>query len=109
VEIHEEVVLEGRHGMLEHRFTHHPYRDVAHHFDKINEYSSRGAVDYVDGGGRMAVVNMLLHPPFRWLRMYLLQGGVRDGSSGLILCLLSAYAVLLKYAKAWELLRRRRR
>jgi hypothetical protein len=32
-----------------------------------------------------------------------LQLGIRDGRAGVILCLLSAYSVFLKYAKAWEL------
>jgi (heptosyl)LPS beta-1,4-glucosyltransferase len=50
---------------------------------------------------------MLLHPPFRFLRMYVLQAGVRDGYPGLVLCLLSSYSVFLKYAKAWERARRR--
>jgi len=45
---------------------------------------------------------LLFHPPFRFLRMYVAQGGVRDGYPGLVLCLLSAYSVFLKYAKAWE-------
>ncbi len=101
--VHEEVELDGREEILKYRLTHYPYRDVAHHFEKINEYSSRGARDYVDRGGRTALLDALFHPPFRFIRMYLLQRGFRDGSQGLILCLLSAYSVFLKYAKAWEL------
>ncbi len=104
VAVHEEVDLDGTENIMTHRLTHYPYRDVDHHFQKINDYSSRGARDYVDGGGRVALLNALLHPPFRFLRMYVLQQGIRDGSQGLILCLLSAYSVFLKYAKAWELL-----
>jgi hypothetical protein len=48
---------------------------------------------------------MLVHPPARFLRMYVLQRGFVDGYAGLVLCLLSAYGVFLKYAKAWELKR----
>jgi glycosyltransferase involved in cell wall biosynthesis len=101
--VHEEVSMDGRVEILDQRLLHYPYRDIHQHFEKINEYSSRGARDYVERGGRFPLWNMLVHPPFRLLRMYVFQLGVRDGREGVILCLLSAYSVFLKYAKAWEL------
>jgi len=104
--VHEEVVVDGLAGMLRSRLHHRPYRDVAHHLGKIDAYTSLGARQYLERGGRAPVVRMCTHPPFRFLRMYLLQGGFRDGYPGFILCLLSAYSVFLKYAKAWELSRR---
>ena len=100
--VHEEVALDGPAGLLAGRLRHTPYRDVEQHMAKIDAYTTRGARQYVERGGRMAVVNMLVHPPFRFLRMYVLQWGVRDGYAGLVLCLLSSYSVFLKYAKAWE-------
>jgi hypothetical protein len=102
IEVHEEIELEGKSDTLKQRLRHYPYRDVQHHLQKINEYSTRGAHDYLVKGGRMAPVNMILHPPFRFFRMYILQRGFLDRSQGLLLCLLSAYSVFLKYAKAWE-------
>ena len=75
---------------------------MAHHLSKIDAYTTRGARQYVERGGRAALVNMLLHPPFRFARMYLWQRGFADGYPGLVLCLLSSYSVFLKYAKAWE-------
>lgn len=100
--VHEEVALEGEAGWLAGRLMHTPYRDVAHHLDKIDAYTTRGARQYLERGGRAALLNMLVHPPFRFLRMYALQSGFRDGYPGLVLCLLSSYSVFLKYAKAWE-------
>jgi glycosyltransferase involved in cell wall biosynthesis len=104
-EVHEEVKLDSRAPVLTQRLEHFPYAKVEQHFRKIDEYSTRGARDYIEGGGRHPLMNMLLHPPFRFLRMYLLQRGILDGSRGFILCLLSSYSVFLKYAKAWELKR----
>lgn len=100
--VHEEVELKGKAGWLRGRLRHTPYRDVAHHLSKIDTYSTRGARQYVERGGRAALVNMLVHPPFRFARMYFLQHGFADGYAGLVLCLLSSYSVFLKYAKAWE-------
>ena len=107
MEVHEEISLAGKVGMLSHTLEHYPYSEIDQHLKKINNYTSRGARDYVDRGGRFPIVNCLLHPPFRFIRMYLLQAGFRDGLPGFVLCLLSSYGVFLKYAKAWEYRRRR--
>ncbi len=100
--VHEEVELQGDAGRLEGRLRHTPYRDIDHHLAKIDAYTTRGARQYVERGGRAALLNMLVHPPFRFFRMYVLQAGIGDGYPGLVLCLLSSYSVFLKYAKAWE-------
>lgn len=100
--VHEEVELDGPAGVLAARLRHTPYRDVEQHLAKIDAYTTRGARQYAERGGRAPLLKMLVHPPFRFLRMYVLQLGVRDGYAGLVLCLLSSYSVFLKYAKAWE-------
>jgi glycosyltransferase involved in cell wall biosynthesis len=103
VEVHEEIALDGRERILRHPLMHYPYRDVDHHMVKIDEYSTRGAKDYIRRGGRLTIVNMIVRPPLRFLRMYLFQRGFMDGKQGMLLCLLASYSVFLKYAKAWEL------
>jgi glycosyltransferase involved in cell wall biosynthesis len=100
--VHEEVALEGAAGRLRARLRHTPYRDVEHHLRKIDDYTTRGARQFVEKAGRYPLLKTLTHPPFRFLRMYVLQRGFADGYAGLVLCLLSSYSVFLKYAKAWE-------
>jgi glycosyltransferase involved in cell wall biosynthesis len=108
-EVHEEVSLDGRAGLLRGRLRHYPYRSLEQHLQKINAYTTRGAKDFVRGGGRLPFLRLLLNPPLRFLRMYILQLGFLDGAQGLVLCLVSAYGVMLKYAKARELARNARR
>jgi glycosyltransferase involved in cell wall biosynthesis len=103
--VHEEVVLDGRAGRLRARLGHRPYRDIAHHVEKIDDYTARGARQAVERGLPAPWLHLCLHPPFRFLRMYVLQLGVFDGYPGLVLCLLSSAGVFLKYARAWELKR----
>ena len=103
--VHEEVVLDGVAGRLRARLGHRPYRDVAHHVEKIDDYTARGARQAVERGLRAPWLHLFLHPPFRFFRMYVLQLGIRDGYPGLVLCLLSSAGVFLKYARAWELKR----
>jgi hypothetical protein len=45
----------------------------------------------------------LFYPRFAFLRNYILKGGFRDGSTGLVVSLLNSYYVFLKLAKLWEL------
>ena len=103
--VHEEVVVEGSVGRLRARLHHRPYRDVAHHIEKIDAYTGRGARQALERGLRTPWLHMCVHPPFRFFRMYVLQLGFRDGYPGLVLCLLSASSVFLKYARAWEIRR----
>jgi glycosyltransferase involved in cell wall biosynthesis len=103
--VHEEVALDGVAGRLNARLDHRPYRDVAHHIRKIDGYTAKGARQALNRGLRAPWLHMLLHPPFRFVRMYLLQLGIRDGYPGLVLCLLASASVFLKYARAWELKR----
>jgi hypothetical protein len=34
--------------------------------------------------------------------MYFLEGGIRDGRHGIVLCMLAAFSVFTKYARLWE-------
>lgn len=105
--VHEEIRIDGRAPVLRGRLCHTPYRDLAHHLRKIDSYTTSGARQYLDRGGRAPVLRMLADPPLRFLRMYVLQRGFLDGYPGFVLCLMSAYSVFLKYAKAWEFSRAR--
>ena len=46
-----------------------------------------------------------MHPPFAFLRNYILRGGFRDGAAGLLVSVLNSYYVFLKLVKLWELQR----
>ena len=56
-----------------------------------------------DEGRRATFAGLALHPPLAFLRNYVLKGGFRDGTAGLIVSGLNAYYVFLKLAKLWEL------
>jgi glycosyltransferase involved in cell wall biosynthesis len=79
------------------------YRDISVHFEAINRDTTAAARDYIKCGGRLARVRMVLQPALRFWRLYLLQGGIRDGARGLMYCMLSAYESFIEYSKAWEI------
>ena len=105
--VHEEVDLGEPAGVLHHRLLHHPCRDLTSWIEKVNRYATQGAREAWSRGERATLVSLLLRPPSRFAKQYVLQCGFRDGWEGLLLCAISAFGVFLKYAKLRELARSR--
>jgi glycosyltransferase involved in cell wall biosynthesis len=103
--VHESVAVNGPVGRLTGELQHYSYRDLRDHLDRINHYTTLAARQMHESGRRAGVVDLLLHPPAAFLRNYLLRRGIADGMAGLTLSLVNSYAVLLKFAKLWELQR----
>lgn len=103
--VHESVAVDGRRGQLRHELEHYSYRDLADHLDRINHYTTLAARQMQEAGRRAGVLDLLLHPPAAFLRNYVLRRGCLDGSVGLTLSIVNAYAVFLKFAKLLELQR----
>jgi len=60
-------------------------------------------------GRRAHAGHLLVHPPAAFLRSFVLRRGFLDGSAGLLVSILSAGAVFLKFAKLWEIERQEAR
>ena len=104
--VHESVALTGEPGRLSNDLQHFPYRDISHHLQTIDRYTTLAADQMRAEGRAPSVFGVVLHPPFAFLRNYVLRGGFRNGSAGLVVSVLNSYYVFLKLAKAWERSRR---
>ena len=104
--IHERVTGLDRVLDLPGALDHEPYATWEDYERKLWRYARAGARAAYDLGRRSGPWAMLIRPPARFLRMYVAQGGFRDGAPGLALCGLSAIAVFLKYAFLWDATRR---
>ena len=100
--VHEEVELHGRVDRLRARLLHEPYRDLDQYFEKWSRYSRWSAEELRRRGVRASWLRLLLRPWLRFGRMYLLEGGFREGRRGIVLCGLAAFSVFTKYARRWE-------
>ena len=100
--VHAEVQLNGKVGFLRSPLAHDSYRDFSSYLRKLDKYTDWGAQDLIKKGRHASVVDLVVRPPARFVRMYLLQLGVLDGVRGLIVCTLGATSVFLKYAKLWR-------
>lgn len=102
---HGRVVCEGPVARLPGPLYHWSYRDLADQVDRIQDFSTIQARELAARGGRAGLRHLLLHPPLRFLRAYVLRRGFRDGVPGLVIAAATAFHVFLKYAKLWELQR----
>jgi glycosyltransferase involved in cell wall biosynthesis len=100
-EVHERVIVNGPVDCLKNPLEHHTYRTISEYVAKMESYSSLSVKEW-DGRKAGALWSMIVHPPFTFVRMFLLQQGFRDGVHGLVLAVLYSFYTFLKYAKAWE-------
>jgi len=108
--VHESVTLaNGEPGRLQHDLQHFPYRDISHHLATIDRYTTLAAEEMTANGRAPSIAGVALHPPFAFLRNYVLRGGFRLGGVGFVVSVLNSYYVFLKLAKAWEKQRSRER
>lgn len=104
---HDRVELDGgRVERLRGPLYHYNYRDLRHHLEKVNAYTSMMAEGMAREGIRFRLWDALLRPPARFFRMYVLRRGFLDGWRGLVLAVIGAFYVFLKYCKLWEQSRR---
>jgi rfaE bifunctional protein nucleotidyltransferase chain/domain len=106
-QVHANVEIEGgRIGTIDEPLIHYTDRDLRNYFEKFDRYSSMRAADMFRKGERFRIWKLLLKPPARFFRMYVLKLGFLDGFHGLLLCGLSSMTMFARYAKLWEMERR---
>ena len=102
-EVHAEILLPGPLPVLRHPLLHYSFRSFRQYWRKMQLYSDWGASQLYKEGRRAGWISVGLRPPLRFFKMYFLRLGFLDGVHGLVLCMLAAFSVFLKYAKLWEL------
>jgi glycosyltransferase involved in cell wall biosynthesis len=107
--IHESVELEGTVGRLRNDLYHYSYRDVAHHIEKMNEFTTLAAQKMFAQNRRAQLHNIAVYPFFEFFKHFIVKRGFLDGLAGLTISSLHFYYVFLKYAKLYELRPNRRR
>jgi len=100
---HDHVRVKGRIQNLKGDLYHFSYRDIADHLQTINAYTGIAAREKHKKKVRFPLIRMLIQLPFKFIRMYFLRQGFREGVPGLIVSILGMFYVFLKYAKLWEI------
>lgn len=100
---HDRVILEGPRGHFSGMLLHYSYRDFAHQIQRVQSYSDQAARALFAEGRRTGFRNLFLRPPFKFLKCYVLKRGFLDGWPGFIIAVTSAFFVLAKYTKLYEM------
>jgi glycosyltransferase involved in cell wall biosynthesis len=102
-EVHAEISLPGPVPRLRHPLMHYSFRSFSQYWGKMQRYSDWSASQMWKEGKRAGWISIALRPVQRFLKMYVVRRGFLDGLHGLVLSMLGAFTVFLKYAKLWEL------
>ncbi len=105
-EVHADCVVDGRVGRIDAPYIHYTDRDLKNWFEKLGRYSSLSAADMFRRGKRSGWLKLMVKPPAKFFKMYVLKRGFLDGFHGFLLSGLSAIATYARYAKLWEMNRR---
>ncbi|MBN1255767.1 MAG: glycosyltransferase family 2 protein [Deltaproteobacteria bacterium] len=100
--LHAKVTVDGRIKTLQNRYHHYTYRDISDQIQTIDRYSQIASEDMLREGKNFSLINMLLNPPFRFIKEYIFKRGFLDGIPGLIIIVSTMFYVFIKHAKLWE-------
>jgi glycosyltransferase involved in cell wall biosynthesis len=105
--VHESVQIDGVPGYLKGDIEHFTYRDMADYLERLQSYSSLAAADYHARGRGVSIWKLATVPPVTFLKNYLWKRGFLDGAPGFMVATMAAISVYFKYAKVYELSRRK--
>lgn len=105
VPVHEGIEVKGFAGTMKGRIIHYSYRDISHHLEKINTYTSRAAEEYKMKGKYFSKIQAVLKFPASFVSLYIIKCGFLDGYPGFIWAFMAAVYATLKIAKTIELTR----
>ena len=101
--VHEEILVDGPIGILKSRMIHYSYRDISHHLQKINTYTTLASEGYALKGYRFSRVWTILKFPVNFCIYYFIRGGFLDGFPGFLWSFLTAFYGLIKMVKTIEM------
>jgi glycosyltransferase involved in cell wall biosynthesis len=104
-EVHEKVEVDGLVSQLRAPLEHYAYRDFDDHLARLDRYAALMAGQMHAAGRRGGFAQVLLNPPWRFLRGLVFKAGCLDGWRGLLYHCAEAGYVRRKYLRLWALSR----
>ncbi|WP_394991407.1 glycosyltransferase family 2 protein [Emticicia sp.] len=102
-QVHEDIVLNGKTMTLKNHVLHHSYADLAECFQKINNYSSRGASELQKRGKKASLLKIITKFPITFITEYFIRLNFLNGYRGFVWAFSQAVYATLKYLKLREL------
>lgn len=100
--VHESFLTKEKKGFLQGRINHYTYKDIYHHIEKCNTYTSMMADKMHARGKKSSVFKIVISPRFQFFKSYFLRFGFLDGLVGYYAAKTAAFYTFLKYKKLYE-------
>lgn len=82
---------------------HYSFYSIDQHLDTIKKFTTIAAETKFQKGIKANYFDLTIRPIWKFKRNYFIRAGFRDGFYGFVICVLSAYATFLRYAKLKQL------
>lgn len=103
--VHERILFNGPVSRLHAPLIHLSFPDFESVLDKLNRYSSAGALAMGRHGKTSSLWRAIGHGAWAFFRTYVLRRGFLDGQLGLALAISNAEGTYYRYAKRWLMTR----
>ena len=109
--IHEVLELDGKIGVINEDMDHHPFQTLTQFMYRQNRYTTLQARQLLEQKGvfpeREIRYNLMCRPYKLFWKFYVKKIGFREGFYGFIFSILYAWVHFLKWAKYWELTKKK--
>ncbi len=97
--VHERLIVDGIIGALREPLRHEAIVDLDDALDKMNAYSTAGAMMQLERGKKASLVSAVWHGAWTFFRTYVLRAGFLDGREGFMLAVSNAEGAYYRYLK----------
>lgn len=101
--VHEMFLTEEKIGLLEGKLNHYTYKDIHHHIEKSNKYTTMMAEKMYSRGKKSSVLKIIFSPIYQFIKSYFIRLGFLDGLVGYYAAKTAGFYTFLKYQKLYEL------
>ncbi len=103
--VHERLEVNGNISKLKNVFYHYTYPDLNGYFNKLELYTTFGAIKMVNENRKATIIDIIFRPPIEFIKRYVLKLGFLDGFEGFVWAILGSYYSFIKYIKLYLLLK----
>ena len=103
--IHEKVIMQQGSAVaqLEGDLLHYSYYTLDDHLAQLRKFTEISAISEFNNKKKCNFFKLMYKPAEMFIRMYILKQGFRDGYSGYLIAIISAFGVFMKYARVRQL------
>ena len=92
-------------GRLKGDLLHYSFYSIRQHMDTVNKFSEAAARSLYEQGKKSNTLKILVKSTAKFIRNYFIKAGFLDGYYGFLICRISSFSTMLRYAKLKEMRR----